>query len=196
MTIGAVGAAVIAGIVSVIGLVLGKENKVSEFRQAWIEELRKSLVSYITNINAVADIVKTLKAENKVDYPSLVSHYKALNEATTNIKLRINENEQVAKDLLAAMDEFDQLARCNDDLTPANVRPIETKFLSASKTLLKFEWNRVKRGETAFVVTKYGSIAALILLIGMLIWSWKYSDVRVVNQNPNLHLLSLAVKEN
>jgi hypothetical protein len=39
--------AFIAGIVSFVGLVISKENKISEFRQTWIDELRKDISDYI-----------------------------------------------------------------------------------------------------------------------------------------------------
>lgn len=39
ISIGAVGAAIIAGFFSIVSLIIGKEQKTSEFRQAWIDAL-------------------------------------------------------------------------------------------------------------------------------------------------------------
>lgn len=43
LSVGAVGAAMIAAFVSFLGLIIGKEQKTSEFRQAWIDALRSEL---------------------------------------------------------------------------------------------------------------------------------------------------------
>ena len=37
--IGAIAAALIAGLISLLGLIISKEQKVSDFRQAWIDAL-------------------------------------------------------------------------------------------------------------------------------------------------------------
>ena len=155
ISIGAVGTAIIAGLVSVLGLIISKEQKVSEFRQAWIDELRKCLVSYLVNINAIADAVRIKKAGTGNDLMDLASSYKALNEASHGITLRVNENEKPAKQLIKTMREFEALAENNANLTPENIRAIETRFLKHSRKLLKFEWKRVKRGENTFVWTKW-----------------------------------------
>lgn len=58
ITFGAVGAALIAAIVSLIGLILGKEQKTSEFRQEWINSLRAEITQFVTNVTAISDQVK------------------------------------------------------------------------------------------------------------------------------------------
>lgn len=45
VAIGAIGAALIAATVSLLGLIISKEQKTSEFRQAWIDALRSDLGS-------------------------------------------------------------------------------------------------------------------------------------------------------
>jgi hypothetical protein len=147
INIGAVGAAIIAGLVSLLGLIIGKEQKVSEFRQAWIDELRKCLVSYVVNINSIADSVRLKKSGQTIDTKDLMAHYKLLNEASNGIKLRVNSIEQPAKQLLDIMERFEEISSDNSSLTPEKIRNIEQKFLESSRDLLKFEWKRVKRGE-------------------------------------------------
>ena len=53
IAVGAIGAALIAGVVSLLGLVISKEQKVSEFRQAWIDALRSDVASLISHVNAI-----------------------------------------------------------------------------------------------------------------------------------------------
>lgn len=55
ISIGAIGAALIAGIVSLLGLIISKEQKTSEFRQTWVDSLRSEITSYLTSFNAIAD---------------------------------------------------------------------------------------------------------------------------------------------
>lgn len=179
--IGAVGAAIIAGLISLLGLIIGKEQKVSEFRQAWIDELRKCLVAYLVNINAIADALR-VAAKNKSDPVGIDQNYKLLNEANHGIRLRVNSDEPTSKNLLTSMEEFETLAQDNSSLTPENIRNAELKFLSASKELLKFEWERVKRGEKTFYVTKrivIGLILAMMAIFAYLWWN------RVPESEPN-----------
>ncbi|MCE7027843.1 hypothetical protein [Jiella avicenniae] len=167
ISIGAVGAAIIAGLVSLLGLIISKEQKVSEFRQIWIDELRKCLVSYLANINAISDAIRLMKSrkENNID---LIPIYKLLNEASHGIILRINIDEKPAKRLLNSMKKFEALSTSNNSLTPENVSLIEAEFLQSSKDLLKFEWKRVKRGEPIFRFTKYLSIFAVLCMLALL----------------------------
>jgi hypothetical protein len=41
VAIGAISAAIITGLLSLVGLIISKENKTSEFRQQWIDSFRK-----------------------------------------------------------------------------------------------------------------------------------------------------------
>lgn len=45
--IGAIAAASIAGLLAFLSLIIAKENKTSEFRQAWIDSLRLDLSKLI-----------------------------------------------------------------------------------------------------------------------------------------------------
>lgn len=179
ISVGAVGAAIIAGLVSLLGLIIGKEQKVSEFRQAWIDELRKCLVAYLVNINAISDSLRLKKSGQTIDAKDVVSHYKLLNEASNGIALRVNATEGPSQELLKAMKYFESIAGDNNSLTPENIRAAEQEFLEASRKLLKFEWKRVKRGEKIFVWTKNLAITFVSIMIVILIYLW------VMQQNGN-----------
>jgi len=45
--------AVIAGFVSILGLIISKEQKTSEFRQTWIDSLRSDIASLIARASAL-----------------------------------------------------------------------------------------------------------------------------------------------
>ncbi len=56
-------AALIAAVVSIINMTLNKDQKISEFRQAWLDDLRKDLALFFTCIRAFTRAVQ----EQKVD---------------------------------------------------------------------------------------------------------------------------------
>ncbi|MDH4415155.1 MAG: hypothetical protein QE484_17750 [Rhizobium sp.] len=172
ISIGAVGAAAIAGLVSLLGLVIGKEQKVSEFRQAWIDELRKCVVSYLVNINAICDALRLARAGRAIDDVALLSNYKMLNEASHGITLRINPSEEPAKALLKSMSEFESISQSNSNLTPEKIRELEKGFIESSQKLLKFEWKRVKKGEANFVWTKRVVYVIILVMLSLLAYAW------------------------
>lgn len=176
ISVGAVGAAIIAGLVSLLGLIIGKEQKVSEFRQAWIDDLRKSLVSYLVNINAISDAIRLRKSGKTIDDKELLSNYKSLNEASHSITLRVNSEETPSKSLISSMSEFEAIANNNLNLTPEKIKKIEERFIFSSKELLKFEWNRVKRGEDIYIWTKRVVCLAIAAMFGVLIYIWNYDE--------------------
>lgn len=177
ISIGAVGAAVIAGLVSLLGLIIGKEQKVSEFRQAWIDDLRKCLVSYLVNINAISDFIRSSQGKSQANEEQL-KNYKALNEANHGIRLRVNVSEDPAKNLLSAMDNFEKIAQNNNNLTPDKIKELEDSFLESAKNLLKFEWKRVKEGEPIYILTKRILIflVVIMLIIFCVIWYFQNDD--------------------
>lgn len=189
ISIGAVGAAAIAGIVSLLGLIIGKEQKVSEFRQAWIDELRKCFVGYVVSINSISDVVRLKRAGKSIEEGILVEKYKILNEANHGISLRVNGEEPQAQKLLLVMNEFEDLASDNARLTPENIKKIEEKFTGAARELLKYEWSRVKRGEEIFVWTKRVLIAGVICM-GLLLCYAAFGGHRAPkNADVELHLV-------
>jgi len=164
ISIGAVGAAVIAALVSLLGLILGKEQKTSEFRQDWINKLRDELGDFGVNINAIADKLSVPYPTVSEKIAALSSHYAALNKANYAITLRLNQRETNAGNVLAAMDSFEALASDDALLKVANIKPIEKRFLEASQLLLKEEWDRVKAGEPAFRWAKWAAAGILALM--------------------------------
>lgn len=195
LSIGAVGAAAIAGLVSMLGLIIGKEQKVSEFRQVWIDQLRKCVVDYLVNINAVCDILSLKKSGEEADQSALLANYKLLNEASHGITLRVNDAEKPAKALLASMNEFEKLAQDNSLLTPEKIKDVEGRFVQAAKELLKFEWTRVKRGERVFVWTKRIILLGIAMLLGLLgVFWYNGSDASPLGRegDSQLHLVLKA----
>ncbi len=169
VALGATIAAVIGALVTLLGLIITKEQKTSEFRQAWVDGLRKDLTAYATQINAIADASKVEYKSNAERVKSLKDAYNALNEANFSINLRLNRDEKLSNDVIDCIADFNRLGSTEEGLSPDALRPIEVRFIKASQDLLKYEWNRVKRGEPSFVVAKL--VAWTILVAGpVAIW--------------------------
>ena len=192
ISIGAVGAALIAGLVSLFGLIIGKEQKISEFRQSWIDELRKYICLYLMSVNSISDTIRMRTSGNGIDNSALISHYNKLNEASYSIKLRINSNEISSKALLRCMADFETLFKNNSDIIPDKIREIENVFILSATELLKFEWNRVKLGEPVFVITKRIIMFMIFISLSLMIYIGIIAkiDPRKTSQDGNgIHLV-------
>lgn len=158
-----------AGIISLLGLIIAKEQKVSDFRQAWIDALRSEITSYLTQMNAIADLLEVSYQGHEDKLKALSAPYQRLNEAHFMITLRLNPKEKRSQDLLELMAEFQQCI--SEERNPnafSNFKRIEQLFLSTAKDLLKSEWGRVKRGEPTFQFAKYLTTLCVFVLIAFI----------------------------
>ncbi len=170
---GAIAAALIAGFFSFLNLVISKEQKVSEFRQAWIDSLRKDVSQYVASITYLA-------AANDIwiqqERPNVLQHYESMRpsfveaaQAFTSIILRLNpsdgnkEIQQKTQDFLTIMNEVRDAVR-NEDYKGA--KPLADSLNKKIQPILKHEWERVKKGEAIYRFTK--AVAILIIVSGLL----------------------------
>jgi hypothetical protein len=173
MSIGAVGAAFIAAVASVLGLVISKENKISDFRQAWIDALRGELTSYLSSINAIADASQLKYESYDEKVAKLSSQYAVLNTANFMISLRLNPEEQDVQKILNCMSDFQGILSA-EKVDLGELRRVERCFLLSSKALLKREWLRVKRGELAFRLVKYFTMCVIgAIMLYAVFTNWK-----------------------
>lgn len=161
--------AFIAGSFSLIGLVASKEQKVSEFRQAWIDALRIDVGDLIANANIIhAELLKLAEEQmpNKVEFLKRTrDNYLATNRATTKIVLRLNLSERESGELISAIRKLEELVT-RDILTLSDtakeLNSINLEVELRASVVLKNEWERVKKGEKIFqIITR----AAMVLII-------------------------------
>lgn len=108
VAIATVVAAVIAGLISVVTLTLSKEQKTSEFRQAWIDGLRQDLAEFLASARAMARASQELAALGfkyesapfKMSGSQIGEVRKAVDVVFYRIKLRLNPDEREHKELL------------------------------------------------------------------------------------------------
>lgn len=168
-----VAAALIAALVTFLATVLSKEQKTSEFRQQWIDGLRTDLSDLCGEAVVLAIMSKRLEGQAlkreeleraiELRYSNLVKA-RAL---ATRIELRLNPSEHAA--LLHVLGGLREKLGAQ---SPDAVNAALDKLVDSSKSVLKFEWDRVKAGEPAFqrtkALAKFTVKALLWLVIGLL----------------------------
>ena len=166
--VGAICAALIAGLISFVVTVLAKDQKVSEFRQAWIDALRSDaaeLVSHLA-ISALALKGKRILAEQgQVIADFEIAGYKefvVVKGCILRIRLRLNPKEH--KQLLAVLQRLD----FGEDDTIEHAESVLTEFTTEVQKVLKFEWGRVKKGELSIRCVRWGS---LVLFVSAFVFS-------------------------
>ena len=85
---GLIVAAIIAGAVAFFSLIISKEQSVSEFRQQWIDELRKDIgiiIGFVYRIHRESIAKKTDE--------ELKSEFTRFNRVIARIRLRLNPRE-------------------------------------------------------------------------------------------------------
>jgi hypothetical protein len=184
--LGAVVAAIITAIISFINLVASKDQKTSEFRQQWINDLRSDISEYLSSVNIVsceAHLYQQLQGEDGITGELLKEFAEKVSspmskafEVYHSVQLRLNTKDD--KTLLEAFENmnelFDNAIEKMNDIK--KVEAITESIISQSQLLLKQEWKRVKRGEISYYLTKYfvalvvvGSVAILGAYLGGLV---------------------------
>ncbi|SDC78582.1 hypothetical protein SAMN05444678_105233 [Sphingomonas sp. YR710] len=149
-----IGAAVIAASAAFIGVVIGKEQKTTEFRQDWINAQRSDLALVLALANNARGKKPGKQAEARV----------AFDEALNRIRLRENPTKEEWKSVLKTLDRLRNAAFSYSfevDLTVDSSRVI-----ALSQQLLKAEWTRVRAGETWFKIAKW-MLPPMVLIVGL-----------------------------
>ncbi|EGM70833.1 hypothetical protein [Shewanella sp. HN-41] len=170
LTVGVIGAvatiiaALIGIIVAVTTAVISKEQKISEFRQDWINEMRKDVASLLTTYNDCLYHVKygalNSLIDNSISFHTdeyLKSNLFKLIQHSSSIKFRLNPESDKA--LIRRINNIREIiveistSKNEQDITNAftkgksDIEKLESDF----HKVLKSEWERVKRGEKHFV---------------------------------------------
>jgi gas vesicle protein len=171
--VGAITAALIGGTISFISMMLSKDQKTTEYRQNWIDMLRNDISDFVALFSTITsyEIIAFGKSKKQGDAfveESQEDWYK-LNRLASNIQLRLNP--ELHKELIQhILDATNLAADTNAETrTLEQIALMETQIISASQTVLKDEWQRVKRGEWSFFITKW--TALLFVLVGGLFFA-------------------------
>lgn len=175
VAVGAIAAALIAGFFSFLNLITSKEQKVSEFRQQWINELRQEIADHTAAVTYLSIAYGAYREKHPDDkdrlefYDSVRESYEKVVGTFTSISLRINPNEK-NKRLAAINSEFlEALHKTRKLFNEVDLKESRLQcnvIREKSIPLLKEEWKRVKRGELTYRVSK--GVAALVLISGLI----------------------------
>ncbi|WP_335900475.1 hypothetical protein [Shewanella algae] len=157
---------------------MSKEQKTSEFRQAWIDGLRNDLAAFFSSARALCRVMQEARSphasdEDVIGFRFSKEHVGKMRfdgaEALYRIKLRLNQNEPEHMELNRLLDSATTIQnQINIEKGQDYSKVIEAieRASSYSQTILKSEWERVKRGEQAFRVTK-NWVMPIIMVISM-----------------------------
>lgn len=170
-------AALIAAAISFVTLTLNKEQKTSEFRQAWIDGLRSDLASFLAAVRAFARATQEhahgeANGDSKTPFAfteeavSTLRHQVA--EVRYRIQLRLNPkevNHQELLRLMAAAVDKQQKAIVGQAKTEEVLAAVEAAAIFAPQ-VLKAEWERVKQGELPFRIAR-NWVAPIVVVLGL-----------------------------
>lgn len=175
---GIVFAAIVGGFFSFVSLISSKEQKVSEFRQAWIDELRGDLSVFLASARSLCRAMEEARSTNADDVkdfrfePEQIGNMRlASADALYRVKLRLNKNEPEHKKLLKLLETAVKIQnQINIDKGPDYSKALNSIESASeySQDILKNEWERVKNGEPSYRRSK--NFAVIILIIGFVIF--------------------------
>lgn len=173
--IGPVIAALVAATLSFLGLVVAKEQKVSEFRQAWIDAVRSDLGAVISSVLALRNVKATAKEEDLEAWKIVQEEVVAGNAALLRLRLRLNPDEPPSAELLVFLERMETLMNQAGPVDDDAMNTLEREIVEAAGPILKAEWKRVKRGEPIYWISKWAALAILVagaVLAGMGYFHW------------------------
>ena len=167
--LGAIAAAIIGAVISLLSLIISKENKISEFRQEWINEFRKDIASAISNVSTINIL---FSANNQDDIKSeYINAWKNTSNSLALIELRLNIKEENHLALQGMIRETEDLIRNGESgqYNQSEAESLQDRVVALTQIILKDEWDRVRKGETTFQNAKNiasVSIALVFILFG------------------------------
>jgi len=173
VAVGALVAAVIGGFVAFISLIVNKEQSVSAFRQAGIDALRNdisTLVAHVTGAHGTSITQKNYTEQQLWD--RIKKDFVGMHETVVRIRLRLNPTEsrkEEKKETKNLFDALDVIVKVFESDTPnwVTLREHTGSLVSNSQKILKANWDRVRKGEPTYVITKWITlIAAILILVG------------------------------
>jgi hypothetical protein len=195
--IGAVTAAITAGLFSYLALVISKEQKTSEFRQAWVDALREDVADFIASVRLIRYAIHNLQRIHPSGVPpkaQMEAAYDPYEKATTaynRLLLRLNpKNPPSAAVIIALKAARDALSAADYQKAADLMEPVR----ESARIVLKEEWERVKKGEQIFVWSK--RILGIIILgaclgLGLVVYfaqtRMEASQVRYATPETEMH---------
>ncbi|TOQ72405.1 hypothetical protein [Vibrio parahaemolyticus] len=162
-------AAFIAFIYSFVNMLVSKDQKTTEFRQAWIDSLREEIANLVSFYGYLATQSERYKSDDSVVDPKskfLDEQGETIKQLATcmhKIQLRLNIKDNRDKQLLELLRQVEDNVQF-ESISTTQAGNDNDKIIAYSQELLKTEWTRVKRGEKLFFVAKWVFLLSLLYL--------------------------------
>ena len=163
-------AAAIGGAIALVGLIVSKENKVSEFRQQWIDGLRADLSTF-SGTSAVLN-------RGGLDANKTQDLLLCLGELDCRIRLRFKRNDKDSEKLIEAINGV--LAHAKPGSDPSRFLASQIALKDAAQQLLKDEWEVVKKGEKIYRNVLRAAMTVLTTSCLALAWWFLHYFFRLV----------------
>ena len=158
-------------------MIISKDQKISEFRQSWIDSLREDISEFIGLCSLYSTSIRTLKEwsedakdselkeleKNALDY---LRESNRISVLYNRINLRLNPDDD--KEIVKTLSDIEEcfLRENHEKLRDRDCfGGLTSGLMTQSQILLKKEWKRVKRGESGYLITKYIFLIFIILCI-------------------------------
>ncbi len=143
-------AALFASSLALLGLTVGKDSKVSEFRQQWIDGLRADVAEFVASVQHVFGFRVLEKYRNvKTDPTPFSQALLRTNELSSRIRLRLDPSKPLSVKLSDEMARLRHIAH-EGELLQAELIAQAQVVEDAASALLDEAWGRVKRGEATY----------------------------------------------
>jgi hypothetical protein len=168
----ALSVAAVAGAFSVFNLLVTKDQKISEFRQSWIGELRADFALLVGHAHQIASI-RAAPVQVKYDFRKETSQlFVEINQAGTRVRLRLNRRKPLH---IAVLEDIKLVEKTVNEPDPPpdlleKLNILTTKLEYDASTLIKAEWERVKQGEPVYRVGKWLTATVFVLASIALAW--------------------------
>jgi hypothetical protein len=156
--IGLIIAAIIAAVVAFLTLIISKEQSVSEFRQQWIDALRKDIAIIVGRLIAIQG-----------SHPPK-DDWQGFHRVIVRIRLRLNPDEAREGEEAETRAVLDTLKKLESmfPIVNASAKPqrhelddLVRTLVNNSQRILKANWDRVREGEDGYQKAKSRAVIAV-----------------------------------
>jgi len=201
ITVGVIVAAFISGTFTFVNLIISKDQKTSEFRQDWINELRKDLSEFTSSVASYTSYIVAYKNNSQQVNKFLAENVDLITKITAShdsIRLRVNPIDD--KEFITKLDAVQELAASKAaSITVGEVTEKTDKLIKEAQILLKKEWIRVKKGEASFRITKGLAVILLLIAIASSVYAIKSKNIhfaKVVTEKKKLATIQVNQESN
>ena len=170
---GAVIAAFITGLISLVNMLIAKDQKISEIRQAWIDSVRTEVAAFIASATAIPVMGRIIDSKQSYDKSrpdawSDMTHYakETLPEFIKGYnRIVLLLNPSTHKKLIDYVDALKTATEMYKRSVHTEIEARSSDVLCETQRVLEDEWLTVQRGEPMYRATKRLIVALLGLLL-------------------------------